>query len=408
VLTDFGIARATDSATLTSDMLVGSPSYIAPERAWGGQAGPAADLWALGAALYAAVEGRAPFERTDALASLTAAVTDEPEPAIHAGPLWPVISGLLRKEPARRLGPAEAERMLRQAARDGEAPPRSPGAPDPGAPGSGLGGPQWRSRRVLGGLATVAMTAAAAAAFALPLSGSPGNPVGALAGPHPSALPSSGHASPATAITPSGGSVSPPRATSSPKVPPVALSNSVSRGRGAKDRKLPPGQVGFTDAAGLPASGPAPARQQRPHGQPGKQRHHAPPARARFPLPPPPPTSTPGSSSSTRKDRAPPWPTWARAATLVTWPPRGTSSGRCWRSSTAPVDPFPPPARPCPGPVAGNVLVLRLAATSAWLPPSGLGRAGHPGADLPSLSPGPGRWRRRGAGPWRRPRDRRP
>src|SRR3954447_7298322 len=98
VLTDFGIARATDScSTLTADLLVGSPSYIAPERAWGGPAGPPADLWALGAALYAAVEGRPPFERDDALASLTAAVTDEPEPAIHAGLLWPVISGLLRK-----------------------------------------------------------------------------------------------------------------------------------------------------------------------------------------------------------------------------------------------------------------------------------------------------------------------
>jgi hypothetical protein len=43
-------------------------------------------LWALGAALYAAVEGRPPFERGDALASLTAAVADEPEPAVHAGP----------------------------------------------------------------------------------------------------------------------------------------------------------------------------------------------------------------------------------------------------------------------------------------------------------------------------------
>src|SRR5215469_8928439 len=77
VLTDFGIARAAGSPTLASDQLVGSPRYIAPERAWGGQAGPAADLWGLGAALYAAVEGQAPFERKDALASLTAAVTDE-------------------------------------------------------------------------------------------------------------------------------------------------------------------------------------------------------------------------------------------------------------------------------------------------------------------------------------------
>ena len=68
--------------------------------------------------LYAAVEGRAPFDRDgDPLASLNAALTDEPEPAVHAGPLlWPVISGLLRKDPAWRLGAGQAEWMLRRAA----------------------------------------------------------------------------------------------------------------------------------------------------------------------------------------------------------------------------------------------------------------------------------------------------
>jgi serine/threonine protein kinase len=59
VLTDFGIAKAADSPTLTSSgMLLGSPSYLAPERARGGSGGAEADLWALGASLYTAVEGR--------------------------------------------------------------------------------------------------------------------------------------------------------------------------------------------------------------------------------------------------------------------------------------------------------------------------------------------------------------
>jgi serine/threonine protein kinase len=119
VLTDFGIARVSGpSALTTTDILIGSPSYIAPERARGGQSGPAEDLWALGALLYAAVEGHAPFDRNgDPLASLTAALTDEPEPAAHAGPLlWPVIGGLLRKDPAWRLSAAHAEWMLRRAA----------------------------------------------------------------------------------------------------------------------------------------------------------------------------------------------------------------------------------------------------------------------------------------------------
>jgi hypothetical protein len=128
VLTDFGIARAGDSPPLTaSGTLVGSPAYIAPERARGGQARPAGDLWGLGASLYAAVEGHPPFERDAAIATLTAVVIDEPEEAIHAGALWPVISALLRKDPDERLDPAEAERMLRRVA-DGDQM-----APDPPA-----------------------------------------------------------------------------------------------------------------------------------------------------------------------------------------------------------------------------------------------------------------------------------
>ena len=117
VLTDFGIARdAGPSAVTTAGILIGSPSYIAPERARGGRPGPASDLWGLGATLYAAVEGHGPFDREGgALASLTATLTDEAEPAMHAGPLlWPVISGLLRKDPDERLHAAAAERMLRR------------------------------------------------------------------------------------------------------------------------------------------------------------------------------------------------------------------------------------------------------------------------------------------------------
>lgn len=119
VLTDFGIARVAGAAApALADELIGSPSYIAPERAQGGQAGPPADLWGLGASLYAAVEGRGPFDRGgDVQASLSAAVTDDPEPAGHAGPLlWPVISGLLRKDPASRLAAAAAGEGLGRAA----------------------------------------------------------------------------------------------------------------------------------------------------------------------------------------------------------------------------------------------------------------------------------------------------
>jgi serine/threonine protein kinase len=122
VLTDFGIAKATDSPALTmSGMLIGSPSYLAPERARGESSDAAADLWALGASLYASVEGRPPFDRVGVLASLTAVVTDEPDLPSQAGPLWPVISGLLRKDPATRLTAAEAEPLLHRIASQDQA-----------------------------------------------------------------------------------------------------------------------------------------------------------------------------------------------------------------------------------------------------------------------------------------------
>ena len=117
VLTDFGIAKAADSSALTSSgVLMGSPSFLAPERARGEPAGTAADLWALGALLYTAVEGRPPFEREDALSSLTAVVADELDPPAEAGPLRPVIEGLLRKDPADRLDAVGAEELLARAA----------------------------------------------------------------------------------------------------------------------------------------------------------------------------------------------------------------------------------------------------------------------------------------------------
>jgi eukaryotic-like serine/threonine-protein kinase len=121
VLTGFGIAKAADSPALTnSGVLLGSPSYLAPECARGGRAGPAADLWALGASLFAAVEGRPPFERDGVLASLTAVVADELEPPTHASPLLPVIEGLLCKDPDRRLDLAAAEQMLQRIVAEGD------------------------------------------------------------------------------------------------------------------------------------------------------------------------------------------------------------------------------------------------------------------------------------------------
>ncbi|WP_242903355.1 serine/threonine-protein kinase [Actinomadura terrae] len=113
VLTDFGIAQMAGDATLTNTgLIMGSPAYMPPERVNGEPAIPASDLWALGATLYAACEGRAPHHRSDAMAVLAAVMTQEPPPPRNAGPLAPVLAGLLQRDPVRRLSADQAEEAL--------------------------------------------------------------------------------------------------------------------------------------------------------------------------------------------------------------------------------------------------------------------------------------------------------
>ncbi|MEU8511897.1 serine/threonine-protein kinase [Kitasatospora sp. NPDC048722] len=115
VLTDFGIASVEGDASVTSTgMLVGAPSYISPERARGQKPGPPADLWSLGGTLYAMVEGRPPYDRGSALATLTAVMTEELVTPKNAGALLPVIEGLLEKDPADRLDASQTRSMLKR------------------------------------------------------------------------------------------------------------------------------------------------------------------------------------------------------------------------------------------------------------------------------------------------------
>ena len=235
VLADFGIAKAADSPALTiSGVLLGSPSYLAPERARGGRAGAAADMWALGASLFAAVEGHPPFERDGVLASLTAVVADELEPSPHAGPLWPVIEGLLLKDPAARLDAAGAEQMLHGSRaptpRHPPSPttPRSPIPPRAGSrparrmptyPGGHRGGRDrapGRSRRFGAGLAALTAIAVIVAGITMALSRTPGHHAAPRTTPRASA--------PASQPAPAGRASSPssaaPQATYSRLRPP--------------------------------------------------------------------------------------------------------------------------------------------------------------------------------------------
>lgn len=112
-LADFGIASVKDDPNLTATgMVLGTPTYMSPEAARGEQVGPQADLWGLGALLYFAVEGAAPFDRGEVLPTLNAVLHDEPRPLSRAGALEPVIRALLAKSPELRPSPAEVRRLL--------------------------------------------------------------------------------------------------------------------------------------------------------------------------------------------------------------------------------------------------------------------------------------------------------
>ncbi|MDH6586300.1 hypothetical protein M2161_005406 [Streptomyces sp. SAI-133] len=140
LLSDYGIALRPESGEprlTATDGILGTPGYLAPERARGEPPTPAADLFSLGATLYAAVEGRGPFDRHGEYATLTALLSEDPTPPVRAGELTPVLLGLLVKDPVRRFSPEAVkrglERVVQGAARAGAA------GPEHGAVGGGFG-----------------------------------------------------------------------------------------------------------------------------------------------------------------------------------------------------------------------------------------------------------------------------
>jgi hypothetical protein len=104
MISDFGISHALGDVTLTSTGMVhGTPAYLAPEIARGGEATTASDVFSLGSTLYAAVEGTPPFGTDSNSIGLLhrVAAADFPPPE-QAGPLAPLLAEMLSSDPADR------------------------------------------------------------------------------------------------------------------------------------------------------------------------------------------------------------------------------------------------------------------------------------------------------------------
>lgn len=115
-LTDFGISRAVGDTTVTaSGVLLGTLSYIAPEVARGQSADARSDVYALGATLYAALEGEPPSGTGDsAIAQLYRIVHEDITPPSNAGPLTPVLMWMLERDPDLRPTMQQVQRALEE------------------------------------------------------------------------------------------------------------------------------------------------------------------------------------------------------------------------------------------------------------------------------------------------------
>jgi hypothetical protein len=240
-LTDFGVSRAVDDVQLTrTGLIAGTPAFLAPEIAQGRTPTAASDVFALGATLYAAVEGAPPFGLDDnAYALLHKVATEAPQVPEHAGPLTPVLKRLLAVDPAARPSASQARDLLTAVAA-GETVPEAPsptgtaviGAVRPSGPSTrpdlvpppstapAPARPQRRRAPMLVG-AIVALLAIGGGATALALAG--GGQAPAAAPPATTAAPA---AAAATSAAPT--SAAAPTTAPTPTTSPVVTGNPIA------------------------------------------------------------------------------------------------------------------------------------------------------------------------------------
>jgi serine/threonine-protein kinase len=107
-VTDFGISAAVDSAPITAtNLIIGTPGYLAPERVTGARATPASDLYALGIVAYECLTGSPPFAGN--VIEVALAQCEQPLPPLPASvppELADLIRDLTAKDPGDRPGSA--------------------------------------------------------------------------------------------------------------------------------------------------------------------------------------------------------------------------------------------------------------------------------------------------------------
>jgi serine/threonine protein kinase len=119
MITDFGLARTVDDASLTrSGVIAGTPRYMAPEQAQGDGVDHRADLFSLGSVMYAMCTGRPPFRAETAMAVLRRICQEQPRPIRQINPEIPdwlaeIVEKLHEKDPADRFqSAAEVAELL--------------------------------------------------------------------------------------------------------------------------------------------------------------------------------------------------------------------------------------------------------------------------------------------------------